>query len=81
MNDIQMLRKALWEILKPLIQLITNLLNPEKGEEWTRELKKFLRKEKCWVLEKHTIDLAKTPRLPFDNAEGVKHEGEGIVEI
>ncbi len=30
---------------------------------------------------RHTIDLAKTPRLPFDNAEVVKHEGKGIVEI
>ena len=43
------LRKALWEILRPLIQLVTNLLNPEIGEEWTREFKHFLRKEPCWV--------------------------------
>ena len=44
-----MLRKALWVFLKPLIQLITNLLNPEVGEEWLTELKKFLRKETCWI--------------------------------
>jgi hypothetical protein len=44
-----MLRKALWIFLKPLIQLITNILNPEVGEEWLTELKKFLRKEACWV--------------------------------
>lgn len=44
-----MLRKALWVFLKPLINLITNLVNPEVGEEWLTELKKFLRKETCWV--------------------------------
>lgn len=42
------LRKALWGFLRPLVQLITNLLSPEVGEEWERELKKFLRKEICW---------------------------------
>lgn len=45
------LRKALWEILRPLLQLITNLLNPEIGEEWLKEFKKFLRKEQTWVPE------------------------------
>jgi hypothetical protein len=50
--EINMLRKALWVFLKPLITLITNLLNPEVGEEWLIELKKFLRKEQCWVLAK-----------------------------
>lgn len=30
---------------------------------------------------RHTIDLGKQPRLPFDRAEAAKHEGEGIVEI
>lgn len=49
--EINMLRKALWVFLKPLIQLITNLLNPEVGEEWLTELKKFLRKETCWVVK------------------------------
>ena len=44
-----MLRKALWGFLRPLVQLITNLLSPEVGEEWERELKRFLRKEPCWT--------------------------------
>ncbi|MFT5179472.1 MAG: hypothetical protein ACI9GH_000663 [Candidatus Paceibacteria bacterium] len=30
---------------------------------------------------KHTIDLSKEPRLPFDNAVVEKHDGKGIVEI
>jgi hypothetical protein len=30
---------------------------------------------------KHTVDLGKSPRLPFDTAEVVKHDGEGVVEI
>ena len=30
---------------------------------------------------KHTTDLAAPPRLPFDNAEEVKHVGKGVVEI
>jgi len=47
--DNNMLRRALWVFLRPLIQLISNLLNPEIGEEWLEELKKFLRKEPCWV--------------------------------
>ena len=44
-----MLRQALWGFLRPLLQLVTNLLNPEIGEEWLAELKLFLRKEPCWV--------------------------------
>ena len=47
--DKNMLRQALWEFLRPLIQLITNILNPDGGEEWLTELKKFLRKEPCWI--------------------------------
>ena len=43
-----MLRKALWEFLRPLLQLVQNLLNPDIGEEWLVEFKKFLRKEKSW---------------------------------
>lgn len=54
-----MLRKALWEFLKPLIQLITNILNPESGEEWLVELKKFLRKEPCWVTAGLAIPVAR----------------------
>lgn len=47
--DINMLRRALWVFLRPLIQLITNLLSPEVGDEWLRELNKFLRREPCWI--------------------------------
>lgn len=47
--DKNMLRKALWEFLRPLMQLISNILNPECGEKWLEELKKFLRKEPCWT--------------------------------
>jgi hypothetical protein len=64
MNDkekVDMLRRELWEILRPLIQLITNLLNPEKSEEWKKEFKKFLRKEECWV--KPTFEAWKTLKL------------------
>lgn len=50
--DNNMLRRELWVFLKPLIKLITNLLNPEIGEEWLTELKKFLRKEPCWTSKK-----------------------------
>ncbi len=49
MKDMQMLRKALWIFIRPLIQLIQNLLSPEKGEEWLKEFNRFLRKEPCWV--------------------------------
>jgi hypothetical protein len=41
----------------------------------------FLRGNVTITIVKHTVDLAKTPRLPFDGAEVVKHEGKGIVEI
>lgn len=41
----------------------------------------FLRGNVTITVIKHTIDLAKPPQLPFDNAEVVKHEGKGIVEI
>ena len=30
---------------------------------------------------KHTVDLGAAPRLPFDTAEVVKHEGEGVLEL
>gem|GEM_PF-2057395 len=48
-----MLRKALWVFIRPLIQLLSNLLNPDIGEEWLQEFKKFLRKEACWVKNKY----------------------------
>lgn len=44
------LRKSLWGFLRPLVQLLTNLLSPTKGEEWEREFKKFLRREPSWVV-------------------------------
>lgn len=43
-----MLRKALRGFLGLLKQLLTNLLGDD-GETWEAELKKFLRKEPCWV--------------------------------
>ena len=46
------LRRALWEVIRPLLQLISNLINPEVGEEWTREFGKFVAKRPCWVPEK-----------------------------
>ena len=45
-----MLRKALWGFLRPLLQLVTNMLSPEVGAEWEEELKKFNRREPCWVV-------------------------------
>ncbi|OGI86138.1 hypothetical protein A3A01_02410 [Candidatus Nomurabacteria bacterium RIFCSPLOWO2_01_FULL_39_17] len=47
--DLTMLRRALWVFLRPLFQLISNLVNPEIGEEWLTELNKFNRREPCWV--------------------------------
>lgn len=54
-NENLMLRQALWVFLRPLIQLITNLISPEVGEEWLAEFKRFLRKEPCWVMEKAVV--------------------------
>ena len=51
--DNNMLRRALWVFLRPLITLIINLLSPEVGEETLRELKRFNRKEPCWVPTKN----------------------------
>lgn len=54
------------------------LLNKLGGVEGARQLL-------CGNVEitvvKHTVDLGVSPRLPFDTAEVVKHEGEGVVEI
>lgn len=52
------LRKALWGFLRPLVQLLTNLLSPGVGEEWEREFKKFLRKEPCWDHQEFELYLA-----------------------
>ena len=49
MDEMTVLRKALWAVLRPLIQLITNLINPEIGGLWLKELNRFNRKEPCWV--------------------------------
>ena len=57
--DKTMLRRVLWEFLRPLITLITNLINPEIGEEWLVELKKFNRKEPCWVTVTKTVEVVK----------------------
>lgn len=66
-----MLRKALWVFLRPLMQLITNLLSPEMGEEWLTELNKFLRKEPTWtgrVFGKlETVAPVKSVSEGFDN--------------
>lgn len=43
-----MLRKALLKIKGPFKQLFANLCGND-GEIWFEELKKFLRKEPCWV--------------------------------
>ena len=57
-----MLRNALWGFLRPLVQLVTNLLSPEVGEEWEREFKKFLRKELCWMSNESTRVPAAKPQ-------------------
>jgi len=51
------LRQALWGFLRPLVQLVTNLLSPEKGGEWEREFKRFLRQEPCWPPQRFTLYL------------------------
>lgn len=54
------------------------IVNRHGGEEGAEA---FLRGDVTLTVVKHTVDLGKSPRLPFDTAEVVKHEGEGIVEI
>lgn len=49
-----MLNQALEVFLGLLRQLMTNLLGPN-GAEWGEELKKFLRKEPCWVTAKQQL--------------------------
>jgi hypothetical protein len=73
--DMNMLRRALWGFLRPLLQLVTNLLNPEIGEEWMIEFKKFLRKEGCWVTKK-AITIV---RNRFKFAEFIGQRGLRIV--
>lgn len=57
-----MLNQALEEFLGLLRQLIINLLGPH-GAEWGNELKRFLRKERCWV--SILIDRSKKFNLTF----------------
>jgi hypothetical protein len=57
------------------VEAVFNKLGGMEGVE------SFLRGNVAITVIKHTIDLAKTPRLPFENAEVVKHEGIGVVEI
>ena len=66
--EMNMLRKALWVILKPLLQLVTNLINPEIGEEWLKELNRFLRKETSWQKKWVEVDgiISSTLSSPCD---------------
>lgn len=57
------------------IEAIVNKLDGMEG------VLQFLRGNVEITMVKHTIDLGASPRLPFDGAEVVKHEGEGVVEI
>lgn len=57
------------------IEAVVNKLGGMEGVE------SFLRGNVEITVIKHTVDLAKAPRLPFDKAEVVKHEGKGVVEI
>lgn len=57
---------------------IEALINKHGGIEGA---KAFLRGNVEITVVKHTIDLSVSPRLPFDNAEVVKHEGKKVVEI
>lgn len=41
----------------------------------------FLRGDAKVVMVKHFVDLATPPRLPFETAEVIRHEGSGVVEI
>ena len=41
----------------------------------------FLRDNVKVTFVKHAIDLTKPPRLPLEDAEVIKHEGKGVVEI
>jgi len=58
-----------------IVEAVFNKLGGTEGVE------AFLRGNVEITVVKHTIDLTKAPKLPFDGAEVVKHKGEGIVEI
>ncbi len=57
------------------VEAVFNKLGGMEGVE------SFLRGNAEITVVKHTIDLGGSPRLPFDRAEVVKHEGSGVVEI
>lgn len=59
-----MLSKALRQFLiGPLNQLIVNL-GGKNGEQWEEELKKFLRKEPCWI-EVNAAQVRQSKLTPF----------------
>lgn len=69
-----MLNKALEGFLGLLRQLIINLLGP-KGSEWGEELKKFLRKEPCWINKQGpNLSIWKTVKVGVFNNLGVVKE-------
>ena len=57
------------------IEAVLNKLGGVEGA------KAFLRGNVTIAVVKHTVDLGKSPRLPFNGAEVEKHDGEGVVEI
>ena len=71
-----MLSKALRDFMSgPLNQLLVNMSGRDP-DVWERELKKFNRKEPCWVVEEvkevvketiniFTLDMARLPPLPY----------------
>ena len=57
------------------VEAVFNKLGGMEGVE------SFLRGNVEITVVKHTIDLATSPRFPFEGAKVVKHEGEGVVKI
>ncbi|OHA59581.1 MAG: hypothetical protein A2589_01835 [Candidatus Vogelbacteria bacterium RIFOXYD1_FULL_46_19] len=57
------------------IEAVWNRLGGEEGVD------RFLRGIVEIKILKHTVDLGAPPHLPFDDAEVVKHDGKGVVEI
>jgi len=68
------------EMLGTLIDLARKL-SGKNGKKTHENLKKFLRGNVEITVVKHTVDLGASPSLPFNGAEVVKHEGEGVVDI
>jgi hypothetical protein len=57
------------------VEAVWNKLGGTEGAQ------SFLQGNVTITVVKHTVDLAKSPRLPFHSTEVVKHDGEGVVEI